>query len=156
MSFCSNPYSLISVDLNELIGKSLNTINTNFSLIKEQICLEDIFLNQFENKCQVLESKISSFQQELQKTPSIFINFTGNGNILNQKGVSSVSRISLGVYRINFSSPQTNYILGGSLVSLTSGFISIISETSTFVTLNVRQHNGNLFDPEKISLVFFT
>lgn len=156
MNFCSNPHSLVFIDLNELIGKSLITINTNFSLLKEQICSQNNFLHDFEEKCRLIETKIFSLSAELNKTPFAYVNFTSNGNILKQKGISSVSRISLGTYRINFLTPHTNYILNASLVSSIYGFVNSVTETSTSITIRTRQQNNNLFDPEKISLIFFS
>lgn len=155
MNFCSNPNSLISINLNELIGKSLNSINANFSILKEQICQQENILVPFLAKNSLFENQVLTLSSELIKKSFAEVVFEGNGNILKQNEIFSVQKISFGEYHIIFSSLHDNFLFTGSLVSSSLGFINSTSETSTSLTIKTRLLNGNLFEPEKISLVFF-
>jgi hypothetical protein len=157
MSFCSNRYILPTIELEELIGKSLNTINTNFSLISKQTCSEDLQLKEIQNIYSSLQHRINSLGEELRGSPIAYVLFDGLGNSLRQKRISSVNRTSVGIYRISFSSPiNSPYLVVPSAVSFYTIQISIIDESVNSVIVASRQQNGTLIDPEKISLTFFT
>lgn len=158
MNFCSNPHSLQTIPLNELVGKSLNTINTNFSLLRNQICTENNFLTNFASQYTSLFTKVQSLSTEFKKIPLAFVYFEQSGNILKQKNITSVNKISTGKYQIlfSFTFPNTFYITIPSIFSSTSTmFTSIENENTSFVTITIREQNGSLVDPEKISLTFF-
>ena len=156
MNFCTDPHSLVSIDLNELIGKSLNTINTNFSLLQNQTCKESVFLSNFSSLYSNIETKIDSLGSILKGSPIAYVIFDNSGNILNQKQISSISKISLGSYRVFFSSPINDpYLISSNIISNLSTYISIVSESINSVSITIREQNGNLIDPEKISLLFF-
>jgi len=156
MSFCSNSNFLPTINLEELVGKSLNTINANFSLISKQVCLEDQYFKRIQPTFFSLQNRINSLSEELKGSPIAYVLFDGGGNYLYGKRILNVNKISTGTYQISFSTPiNSNYILMPDASANSSSVqISIVNENANFATITSRQLDGALIDPEKISLIF--
>jgi hypothetical protein len=157
MSFCSNPHSLAFIDLGELIGKSLNTINTNFSILTQQICSENTHILKIQDIYSSLQNRLSHLQDELRGSPIAYVLFDGAGNFFSGKRISVVNKLATGTYQVFFSTAiNSPYLTIPENISSTQTHTSITNETINSVIVTNRQLNGNLVDPEKISLTFFT
>lgn len=155
MNPCSNLKSLVTINLNELVGKSLNTINNNFLQFNKEICSEAAFLSNFKNLYFSVYKKMADLNVALKGRCEAHVLFDSFGNILKQDGILQVFHLSLGIYQINFSSLLNEYIVIPDTVFSSLVFISIINETPTSVTISTRLSDGSLVNPEKISLTFF-
>jgi hypothetical protein len=88
------------------------------------------------------------------KTIKVWVNFNGSSGAVNASaGVSSVTRISGGQYRVNLSTthPDTNY----AVVSCTNTFKSVatheLARTTSYYTITTFDaNNGSTGDPDKV------
>jgi hypothetical protein len=166
MSLCNNPYSIPEINIDEYIGTSLNTINSNFSELKTELCrLNDEYniltpnLNNLQTSLNTLSSNVNGFAKA-------WVNFEGGGsgflNLISYHNVLTVSGNNLGSYDIRFLTPlsNNNYALIGTCshnqtnnlytwVQTTTGF------TSASATINIRNTTGALVTADTVSVVVF-
>ncbi len=85
-----------------------------------------------------------------------WINFNGrtrNPSIRSNSGIASVTRVSTGEYRINFTTPfaTTGYVMTG---SASGGVVSVKTVTTSSITINLKTSAGRAINGEYIMLEF--
>jgi hypothetical protein len=93
MPFCDNQNSVIAIDAEECIGNSLVTINTNFDVLKNEICsqYENILNNGLEKE--LLTTRSLNLSTQLNTLPKCTVKFDEEGNIVTSNGISLVSKV---------------------------------------------------------------
>jgi len=164
MRICTDREAIAVIDLDECLGLSLATINTNFSLLKEANCLTQEEIDKRQNQLNDLNSRINSLSSELLIIPKALVTFKASSNpsIINSLRVISVSSLDTGVFQLSFV-PQfnnNNYTLIGTSfeLSATPTYTWVqptTAVTSSAATINIRNENGDFINPEYISITVF-
>jgi hypothetical protein len=167
MSVCDRYSSSIQkIDLDECIGLSLASINSNFQLLQEQNCLDDNELKVLQTDLSALNTKYATLTALRSRIARANISFKGTGSAPLSVYTSfnmSALRVSTGVYTLSFAPPlpNTNYALVGTSAStLVSNNYTWLQPLSTFTTtsatINIRNRTGTLVNPEYISIAVYS
>lgn len=158
MSFCTDPNSIIPIDINECVGNSLTTMNTNFDILKDEVCNQYSNVLSSETEKNILTNYTSSLSSQLNLTPKCSVKFDNDSNIVSQEGISEVTKQSIGIFRVYFSNNfnNTNYLTIASSVSEIPCFVFVSEEYPNYIEIHARASDGNLTDPNFINLVFFS
>lgn len=170
MSICTNPFSILTIDLDECIGLSLATINTNFRLLKEQTCLTY-------DELQTVERELSDLYANYRALTALRINrriakaevaFDGTGvavpSVYSSFNVASVRRLNTGVFALSFTTafPNISYaLIGTSMLTATSAAnFSWVQPTTAFTpmsaTINITDLSGIYVNPNYVSIAVYS
>lgn len=165
MNICVNPDSIGTIDLDECIGNSLVTINTNFELLKEANCLTFTEIEQKELQINTLKTEMQLLSTAIRGVPKALVSFDGTinpPNLLKKSKITGVDRLSAGVFKIVFETPlpDTNYLLLGTCFETLSGSDYVwvqptLTQTVSSATINIRNENGVYANPNYASILFF-
>lgn len=158
MSFCTDPNSIITIDISECVGNSLTTMNTNFNIVKDEICDQYSNILLAESEKNILTNYTTSLSSQLNLLPKCSVKFDDEGVIVSSENITNVTKVNTGIFRIYFSSNfnDTNYITIASSISEIPCFIFVVGEYTNYVEINTRNSNGNLINPNFINLIFFS
>lgn len=170
MNLCGYPNPVQTIDIDDYLGLSLFTINSNFQVLKEGSCFIDDRYSTSQIQYSGLNVEVvqlSSFSKAIAYAEVSFDctrNAAGNVNsgnnnrfIYTSYNITSVTKNSNGNYTINFNSNfgANRYAVIGSTSSdnlvtpLSSGYVT----AST--TINIRDIDGVLSNPDYVSIVIF-
>jgi hypothetical protein len=162
MRLCDNPFSIPIIDIDECIGLSLATINTNFQDLKNEYCLNESELATIETSFSALSSNVislSALTPGIAKTYVVFDGtrntsgsylMTGNRLLYSSYGVASVSSNRTGTYSLSFTRPfsNTNYALIGTSMETMSGGRYTWLQPTTYATtsaiINIHSDTDNV------------
>ena len=158
MSFCTDPNSIISIDINECVGNSLTTMNTNFNILNGEVCdqYSDILTNKSEKN--ILTSRIISLSSLSNLMPKCSVKFDDEGTIISSEGINRVDKLSTGNFRVFFEGNfnDNNYLAITSSISEIPCWVFVTFEHIGFLEIKARNSNGNLIDPNFINLTVFS
>lgn len=160
MNICFRPSPIREIQLNECIGNSLPTLNTNFKLLEQTSCLIDNRLSSSNINYTFLNTKtIALFSLESQlmwasitMSPEL-TSFTSN--------ISNFTQQSTGRYRINFTNPVSSslvYSVFGTAYSTNSSinlFVTTASYWTDAVDIIIRDNNYQNRNPDFISISIY-
>lgn len=167
MNICTNSEIIATIDLDECVGQSLVTINTNFQLLKDSACFNFEQAEEKRTQTNNLNADVqmlSSFSSNVPKTIVSFDATTNPPTILNSVNIplGGVSRLSTGVFEINFEKHflNTNYSIVGNCSEYSTGTNYVwvqptLTQTVSSSKINIRDENGNYANPNYVSLLFF-
>lgn len=165
MRICTDRDAIATIDLDECVGLSLATINTNFQLLKEANCLTDEEIKNKQFQINELTNKINSLSAECANIPKALVTFDGSTNpvdIINSLRVVQVSSLNTGVYSLSFEPPfnDTNYLILGtcSQLSATPNYTWVqptSSVTNSSTVINIRNVNGDFEVPKYVTVTIF-
>ena len=168
MSICFNQFAVQMIDLDECIGSSLATINTNYQqLIQENIatCEE---LERISNSLANLYTRYISLTSQAQGLAKATVTFDGTGtavpSVYSSFNVARVLRRSTGVFELSFTTafPNISYALIGTSISTatSSQNFSWVQPTTAFATtsatINIRDLSGTFVNPEYVSIAIYS
>ena len=166
--------SVTVIDRSEYIGNSLQTINNNFSNLKDGICDNNTEILSLQQDIQNLDTYIEALSSvTTHSVPKAFVKFSGaqdinnntsSGNpnryIFHSYNISSVYRKNVGDYRIYFSVPLSNgnYLVLSSNKEKTNSNNEFVwsqpySTTKEYLEIKLQSCNGITADPDFISVV---
>lgn len=166
MSFCDTPIQVI--DLDECIGLSLATINTNFKLLQEQNCLTYDDLVTLQSDLTSLSSMYVALTSYRPRIAKADVAFDGTGtavpSVYSSFNIARVLRRSTGVFELSFTTafPNISYALvGTSMLTATSATdFSWVMPTTAFAptsaTINIRDQAGVFVNPEYVSIAVYS
>jgi predicted transcriptional regulator len=165
MRICTEKDAIATIDLDECLGLSLATINTNFQLLKEANCFTTEERSSKQKEITDIQLKINSLSADLLKIPKALVTFDGTTNpvsVINSLRVKQVSSLDTGVYRLSFDPPfnSTDYAVIGTCFSLsaTSDYTwvhSTTTVTSSSTVINIRNEDGVFINPNYVSITIF-
>ena len=157
MSFCTDPNSIIGIDINECVGNSLTTMNANFNILKTEICNQYSNILSAESEKKTLTNYTVSLSAQLNLMPKCSVKFDDEGVIVSSEGVNLVTRFSTGIFRVFFSENfnDNNYLTIASSVSEIPCFVFVSGEYTNYAEIKVVNGNGSLINPNFINLIFF-
>lgn len=162
------------IDRSEYIGNSLQTINSNFSNLKDGICDNNTEIISLQQDIQNLDTHIDALSStSVHSIPKAFVKFSGvidsnnntsginpNRYIFHSYNISSVYRKSTGNYRIYFNSPLTsgNYLVLCSNSEKTNSDNEFVwsqpySTTKEYLEIKLQSCNGVTADADFVSIV---
>lgn len=167
MNICTNSEIIATIDLDECVGQSLVTINTNFQLLKDSTCFN--FENTEEKRTQTnnLSTDVYTLSSFSSNVPKAIVSFDATTNpptILNSVNITlgGVSRLSTGVFEVNFTKnfSNTNYLIVGNCSEYSSGTNYVwvqptLTQTISSSKINIRDEDGTYTNPDYVSLLFF-
>jgi hypothetical protein len=169
MNLCSYPPPVQEIDLDDYLGLSVYTLNTNFQAIKDGSCFIDTRYQTTQKQISALRTQTTSLQNlsaGLAYAQVLFDctkNAAGSTNsdnttrqILHSYNVSSVTKNSNGNYTIDFNGNfgADRYALIGS--TSTGIVLPLSAEYNTgSAQINIRNTNNNLTNPGLVSIIIF-
>jgi hypothetical protein len=166
--------TITSIDRSEYIGNSLQTINNNFSNLKDGICDNNTEIISLQQDIQNLDTHIEILSSVTSHSvPKAFVKFSGvqdvnnnntggnpNRYILHSYNISSVYRKNTGDYRIYFNTPLStgNYlVLATNSEKLNSNSEYVWSQpystTKEYLEIKLQSCTGVTADPNFVSIV---
>jgi hypothetical protein len=176
MRLCDNPFSIPTIDIDECIGLSLATINTNVQDLKDELCLNNDELAAIQTSFNTLSTNLLTLSAltpgiakawvQFDGTRDINGNYTKDGNryLYGNFGVASVSSNKTGTYSLSFvpALNDTNYALIGTSMETASGGNYTWLQPTTFATtsasINIHSYLDNvasLADTDYISVLIY-
>jgi len=165
MSICELPNAITTIDLDECVGTSLATINTNFLKLQQQACEDSTELSRLTQDLLALSSSYLELSAKAPGIPKAWIVFDGNSGAIPTVFASynmSVSSSGTGRYAVTFGTafPSLCYALVGSSSSTAaSPFYTWLQPTTAFTpasaTINIHDLSGTFVNPEYISLAVY-
>ena len=164
MRICIDKESIATINLDECLGLSLATINTNFELLKEANCFTYEEILQKQNEINDLTTKVNSLSVDVNKIAKATVVFDGTTNpvnIINSSGIDQINRLSTGEFEIIFDPgfEDINYLILASCVetNISSKYVwaAPTSQTPTTCTIKVRNESGNLVNPSRVFATFY-
>jgi hypothetical protein len=167
MNICTNSEIIATIDLDECVGQSLVTINTNFQLLKDSACFNFEEVEEKRTQTDNLSTdvhELSSFSSNVPKAIVSFDATTDPPTILNSVNIKlgGVNRLSVGVFQINFQNnfSNTDYLIIGNCSEHSSGSNYVwvqptLTQTISTSRINIRDENGIYANPNYVSLLFF-
>lgn len=172
MSFlCDNPFTIPAIDIDECIGTSLATINSNFQDLKENICLTYNETQRIEQNLIELSALHAALTGYFVATPKAFVNFDASTvppTIKSSLNIADVSTTGTGMFALSFTTafPTISYAIIGTCketerIGNAPGFIPsyVWVQPTTFTTtsadINIRNKDGLFANPEYVSIVIF-
>jgi hypothetical protein len=168
MSICDLPNAITTIDLDECVGTSLATINTNFLKLQQQACEDSAELSRLTQDLLALSSSYLELSAKAAGIPKAWIVFNGDSGATPAVFASynmanpPVSSNGNGKYIITFGTafPSLCYALVGSSSSTAaSPFYTWLQPTTAFtpasVTINIHDLSGTFVNPEYVSLAVY-
>lgn len=168
MSICYNPYAVQAIDLDECIGLSLATINTNFQQLLQENCYTYDELELIKTDLTNLYSRYESLTAQRPRMARATVAFDGTGtavpSVYSSFNVARVLRRSTGVFELSFTTafPNISYaLIGTSMLTATSAAnFSWVQPTTAFAptsaTINIRDLSGVFVNPEYVSIAVYS
>ena len=166
MNICTDRQAIAPIDLDECLGLSLATINTNFNLLKEANCFTSEELTVKQNEINDLTTKVNSLSTDLTKVAQALVVFDGTNDpatIIKSSRVAKVDRLSTGVFELSFvpSFLDTNYLIVGTCIETsTNSKYTWVAPTATQTVstsiVNIRNESGDFVNPNYVSVSIFT
>jgi len=167
MAFCLNPNLIQTIDLDECIGLSLATINTNYKLLQDANCYtynELLPIEQTLSSVNTGYKELTSYKNQMAKatvafngtqTPVLIIGTPFN--------IAGITRRSTGVFELSFANAftDTTYALIGTslLLATSAGNFSWVQPSTTLATtsatINIRDLSGTYVNPEYVSIIVY-
>jgi hypothetical protein len=176
MSICANPYSIPIIDINECVGLSLATINSNFQDLKTESCLTYDELYSINSNLVALSADFLSLSALAPAIAKAWVSFDGTTTdtqgirtIYKSTNVSQVSGGAAGTFRITFTTAFSNascYAVFG-----TSSEASVNNTSYTWLqpiessfqsesfSINIHSYNNNttsLVNPKYVYVAVFS
>lgn len=168
MNLCSDPYSIDNIDLDEYVGTSLFTINTNFTKLKDEVCRLDGEVAELIPSYSTLNKGVCALSAIRFGFAKAWVKFNGIGassslTRFSSYNVASVSGNGSGTYVLTFTTPftGTNYAVVGtceqSTLSNNYGWVSVLSGsfTTNKVTVCIRNTAGSTTTSGSISILAY-
>jgi len=165
MSICDLPNAITTIDLDECVGTSLATINTNYLKLQQQTCEDSAELSRLTQDLLALSSSYLELSAKAAGVPKAWIVFNGNSGEIPAVFASynmSVSSLGTGRYAVTFGTafPSFSYALVGSSSSTAaSPFYTWLQPTTDITpasaTINIHDLSGTFVNPEYISLAVY-
>lgn len=163
MSICDDPNAIPAIDLDECIGNSLVTLNTNFQRLREEICTNSTEISSLQVELSGITTRYNTLTSvNATLRPKAIVAFNGTtGTPLLSYNIGSVTRTNIGRYTVTFSPAftNTNYaVIGTSQETLSTsnqGWVQPTSFTNSNVGINIRKDNGDYLDPAYISIIVY-
>jgi hypothetical protein len=115
MSICTNPYSIPVIDINECVGLSLATINSNFQDLKTESCLTYDQLYSINSNLVALSSDFLSLSALTPAIAKAWVSFDattadaqGIRSMYKSSNVFQVSGNAAGTFKITFTNAFPN------------------------------------------------
>jgi hypothetical protein len=146
---CTDPYAILPININECIGQSLNTINSYYTLVQENVCLQNDEVEELRSDLRALSSDVYALSSDITNFPKAFVSFSGNLStvantleIFNSYNVSTVVVVTTGIYDIYFTTNFANTNFGAiatcSSVLGTTGYGRTTLGTGNYTVSSVR------------------
>ena len=162
MSICDLPNAITTIDLDECVGTSLATINTNFLKLQQQACEDSAELSRLTQDLLALSSSYLELSAKAAGIPKAWIVFNGVTPTVSASYNMSVSSLGIGQYAVTFGTafPSLCYALAGSSSSTAaSPYYTWLQPTTAFTptsaTINIHDLSGTFVNPEYISLAVY-
>lgn len=165
MSICDLPNAITTIDLDECVGTSLATINTNFLKLQQQACEDSSEIFRLAQDLLALSSSYLELSAKTPGLPKAWIVFDGNSGANPTVFASynmSVSSFGTGQYTVTFGTafPSLCYALVGSSSSTAaSPYYTWLQPTTAFTpasaTINIHDLSGTFVNPEYVSLAVY-
>ena len=177
MRLCDNPSTIPTIDIDECIGLSLATINTNAQELAEELCLNNDELAIIGTSLNSLYTNLltlSALSPGMAKAYVVFDgtrdtngNYTKNGNryLYSNFNITSVSSNKTGTYNLLFTTAfpnATSYALIGTSMEAAGGGNYTWLQPTTFATtsasINIHSYSDNvvsLADVDYISVLIY-
>lgn len=162
MSICDLPNAITTVDLDECVGTSLATINTNFLKLQQQACEDSSELSRLTQDLLALSSSYLELSAKAAGIPKAWITFDGSSGAVFAFYNMSVSVLGTGRYAVTFGTafPSLCYALVGSSSSTAaSTYYTWLQPTTAFTpasaTINIHDLSGTFVNPEYVSLAVY-
>lgn len=165
-TICDNPYTIPPIDIDECVGSSLATLNSNFQELKNNTCLTFSEIEEVQSDLVELSAKYQDFISYVPSFIAAKVSFNGtNTSIYTQLNVASVSALGTGMYALSFTTafPTSGYALIGTCQEKRiSGFptntyvwVQPTTFTTTTAVININDEDGNFIDPEYVSIIIY-
>lgn len=173
-TICNNPFSIPTIDIDECIGTSLATINSNFQELKVNECLTFDEIQRIETNLIDLSSRYFSLSSYVPRISKAWVHFSIDANtntpdIKTSFNVDSVTPITTGSYAITFTEalPTSGYALIGTCTetekitgtfpnqSPTYVWLQPTTFTTTSAGINIRNVSGTFAIPEYVSIAIY-
>jgi hypothetical protein len=165
MSICNQPNAITIINLDDCVGTSLATINTNFLKLQQQACEDNEELSRLTQNLVELSSSYLELSSKASGIPKAWIVFNGDSGpdpiVFNSYNMS-VSSIGTGQYIVTYGTPfpTLSYALVGSSSSTAAGpFFTWLQPTTAFTfasaTINIHDHTGTFVNSEYVSLAVY-
>jgi hypothetical protein len=166
MKICTNNELIATIDLDECLGLSLATINTNFDLLRESNCFTNEEINLRQTQIEELSSKITHLSLEATAVPKVFTTFNASDNPISFEGlrIKNVTSPSTGVFKLSFDAnfSDSNYAIIGTCSNLSAEDmitswvqISANTLTPTSCVINIQNISGVRINPKYVSISIF-
>lgn len=165
MSVCDPSGAIATIDLDECIGTSLATINTNYLKLQQQACEDSTELSLLRQELLSLSSSYLELSAKAAGIPKAWINFNGNSGPDPTVFASynmSVSSFGTGQYVVTFGTPfpSLSYALvGSSSTALAGSYYTWLQPTTAFsptsATINIHDHTGTFTNSEYVSIAIY-
>ena len=162
MSICDLPNAITTIDLDECVGTSLATINTNFLKLQQQACEDSAELSRLTQDLLALSSSYLELSAKAAGIPKAWITFNGSSGTAFASYNMSVSSLGTGRYAVTFGTafPSLCYALvGSSSLTAANSFYTWLQPTTAFApasaTINIHDLSGTFVNPEYISLAVY-
>lgn len=168
MSLCNDPYAIANIDLDEYVGTSLHTINTNFVKLKDEVCRLNSEVDELRPSYSTLNAGVCALSAIRPGFARAWVRFNGIGASSNltrfsSYNVASVSGNGTGTYVLTFSPAftGTNYAIVGTCEQSTQtnnyGWVSILSGsfTPSTVSICIRNTAGSTTTSNSISILAY-
>ena len=162
MNICNE---IFTIDLDECIGTSLATINSNYLKLQQQACEDSSELSRLTQDLIALSSSYLELSAKIPSVPKAWIVFNGNSGSNPTVFASynmSVSSFGTGRYVVTYGTPfpTLSYALIGSSSSTTAtSFYTWLQPTTAFspasATINIHDHIGSFANPEYVSIAIY-
>jgi hypothetical protein len=168
MSICFNPFAVQTIDLDECIGLSLATINTNYQQLLQENTATCEELDLISNNLANLYTRYESLTSQRRGMAKATVAFDGTGtatpSVYSSFNIARVLRRSTGVFELSYLSafPNANYaLIGTSMLTATSATnFSWVQPTTAFATtsatINIRDLSGTFVNPEYVSIAVYS
>jgi hypothetical protein len=165
MSICDLPNAITTIDLDECVGTSLATINTNFLKLQQQACEDSVELSRLTQDLLALSSSYLELSAKAAGIPKAWIVFNGDSGATPTVFASynmSISSSGIGQYAVTFGTafPSLCYALvGSSSLTVANSFYTWLQPTTAFTpasaTINIHDLSGTFVNPEYVSLAVY-
>lgn len=163
MSLCDDPNAIPSIDLDECIGNSLVTLNTNFQRLREEICTNNSEISALQFELSGLTTRYNSLTSiNSRLRPKAIVAFNGTtGTPTLSYNIGSITRTNVGRYTVTFSPvfTNTNYVVIGTSQETSAGsnqgWVQPTSFTNSNVGINIRRSDGTFIDSDYISVLIY-
>jgi hypothetical protein len=173
-TICNNPFSIPVIDIDECVGTSLATINSNFQELKVNECLTFDEIQKIETNLIDLSSRYFSISSYAPRVSKAWAHFsidpiTNIPTIQSSFNIDSVTPTATGSYAITFSEtlPTSGYALIGTCketekqigtypnISSTHVWVQPTTFTTTSAGINIRNISGTFAIPEYVSIAIY-